>query len=91
MASFETDLIKALEAEYFGPEFFKEQELIDKILTCTSLEKFRALNLDLTSPAIQGIFAQANITNADGKAFTAEDLQKIFKDLRPAINNSAFI
>ena len=42
MASFETDLIKALEAEYFGPEFFKEQELIDKILNIRSFTCYKA-------------------------------------------------
>lgn len=91
MAGNETDIITALEEEFFGPDFFIEQTLLDKIIACSSIEEFKALGLVHSAPEVQAIFAQAAMVSTDCKKFTEATLQKVFGDLRSSTNNSDFI
>jgi hypothetical protein len=85
------DAAQKLLDEFFTPEFFKQEELIDKIIACMSLEEFQDAMKGATAENIQGIFSSAAFTDPDAKFLTPDELQRIFNALPSLRGNSDFI
>ena len=88
LLTLEANLAAELEEEFFGPDFFEQEAVVDKILACYTVEDYQAIAADRTPEMMAKIFASAAFTDPDAKTLTADELTRIFNEL-PAVRNTS--
>lgn len=74
-------IAKQLEEEFFGPEFFEQDDFANKLLQCSDLETFQKIRAETKPEIVAALFDGANFTDPEAKAFTDTELFNIFNSM----------
>lgn len=91
MAANEKNIVELLTERFFGPQFFEQRALAEKILDCRSISDFEKLKINIRSGVVAGIFADASFVDLEAKKLTAAKLDDIFTRLKPIRANTGYL
>lgn len=84
-------LIAQINDHYFGNSASTYDQLIESIISCSKLEQFKALNLDVGSAQVCAIFENATRDEYFGKVFSLSRTRELFAKCKAVVSDTDFI
>ena len=83
----EAELAKQFEEEFFTPEFFEMDALVQRLLKCANVEDYRKIRGETKPTVFSALHAAAAFNDPEAKRFTEAELWNIFEAL-PTLTSS---